>query len=71
MPLFGIVNDLETGAGRIVHSLGDMSIKSGSFYASAAGKVTGPMVDQSTIRPEMNNETYQENANQAIHRFTS
>jgi len=69
MPLFGIVHDLQTGAGRIVHSLSDTSIKSGRFYASAAGKLTGPLVDQSTIRPEMNNETYQENANQAVHRF--
>ena len=70
-PLFGLVHKLETGAGRIVHSLGDTSIRSGRFYASAAGKVTGPMVDQITIRPEMNNETYQENANRAVHRFIS
>jgi NAD(P)-dependent dehydrogenase (short-subunit alcohol dehydrogenase family) len=69
MPLFGIVHDLKTGAGRIVHSIDDTSIKSGRFYASAAGKLTGPLVDQSTIRPEMNNETYQENANEAIHQF--
>ena len=71
MPLFGIVHDLETGAGRIVNSLGNTSLKSGRFYASAAGKLTGPLVDQSTIRPEMNNETYQENANRAVHRFIS
>jgi len=71
MPLFGMVHNLETGAGRIVHSLGDTSIKSGRFYASPAGKLTGPLVDQSTIRPEMNNETYQENANRAVHRFIS
>jgi NAD(P)-dependent dehydrogenase (short-subunit alcohol dehydrogenase family) len=70
-PLFGMVHDLETGAGRIVRSLGDTSIKSGRFYASPAGKLTGPLVDQSTIRPEMNNETYQENANRAVHRFIS
>jgi NAD(P)-dependent dehydrogenase (short-subunit alcohol dehydrogenase family) len=71
MPLLGIVHKLETGAGRIVSSLGDTSIKSGRFYASAAGKLTGPLIDQSTIRPEMNNETYQENANQAVHQFIS
>jgi NAD(P)-dependent dehydrogenase (short-subunit alcohol dehydrogenase family) len=71
MPLFGIIHNLETGAGRIVHSLSDASIKSGRFYASAAGKLTGPLVDQSTIRPDLNNETYQENANRAIHRFIS
>jgi hypothetical protein len=71
MPLLGIIHNLETGAGRIVNSLGDTSIKSGRFYASAAGKLTGPLVDQSTIRPEMNNETYQENANRAVHQFIS
>jgi NAD(P)-dependent dehydrogenase (short-subunit alcohol dehydrogenase family) len=71
MPLFGMVHNLETGAGRIVRSLGDTSIKSGGFYASPAGKLTGPLVDQSTIRPEMNNETYQENANRAVHQFIS
>ncbi len=71
MPLFGMVHPLETGAARIVHSLGDASIKSGRFYASPAGKVTGPLVDQSTVRPEMNNETYQENASRAVHRFIS
>jgi NAD(P)-dependent dehydrogenase (short-subunit alcohol dehydrogenase family) len=71
MPLFGIVHNLETGAGRIVHSIDDTSIKSGRFYASPAGKITGPLVDQITIRPEMNNETYQENANRAVHRFIS
>jgi|SRR5271169_2036847 len=71
MPLLGIIHNLETGAGRIVHSIDDTSIKSGRFYASAAGKLTGPLVDQSTIRPEMNNESYQENASRAVHRFIS
>jgi NAD(P)-dependent dehydrogenase (short-subunit alcohol dehydrogenase family) len=71
MPLMGIIHNLETGAGRIVNALGDPAIKSGRFYASAAGKLTGPLVEQSTIRPEMNNEAYQENANQAVHRFIS
>ncbi len=69
MPLMGIIHDLQTGAGRIVRSVGDPKILSGKFYASAAGKLTGPLVDQSTIRPEMNNEAYQDNANRAIHRF--
>jgi NAD(P)-dependent dehydrogenase (short-subunit alcohol dehydrogenase family) len=70
-PLFGMVHDLETGAGRIVSVATDTSFKSGRFYASPAGKLTGPLVDQSTIRPEMNNETYQENANRAVHQFIS
>jgi NAD(P)-dependent dehydrogenase (short-subunit alcohol dehydrogenase family) len=71
MPLLGMVHSLETGAGRIVSSLGDPSIKSGKFYGSPAGKMTGPLVDQSTIRPEMNDETYQDNVNRAIHQFIS
>ena len=70
-PLFGLVHKLETGAGRIVLSIDDASIKSGKFYGSAAGRVTGPLVDQSTIRPDLNNETYQDNANRAIHKFIS
>jgi len=69
MPLFGMVHNLKTGAARIVDSLGDASIESGRFYASVDGKLIGPLVDQSTIRPEMNNEEYQENANRAVHRF--
>jgi NAD(P)-dependent dehydrogenase (short-subunit alcohol dehydrogenase family) len=69
MPLFRLVHNLETGAGRIVRSLADTSMKSGKFYASAPGKVTGPLVDQSTIRSDLNNETYQENADRAIHQF--
>ena len=71
MPLLGMVHRLEIGAGRIVNSLGDPSIKTGKFYGSPAGKMTGPLVDQSTIRPEMNNETYQDNVNRAIHKFIS
>jgi NAD(P)-dependent dehydrogenase (short-subunit alcohol dehydrogenase family) len=71
MPLFRMVHKLEIGAGRVVHSLGDATMKSGGFYASAAGKLTGPLVDQSTIRPEMANETYQDNANRAVHHFVS
>ncbi len=68
-PLFGMVHKLETGAGRIVRSLDDPSIKSGRFYGSAPGKVTGPLVDQSTIRPDLNDEMYQENADRAVHQF--
>ena len=36
---------------------------------SAAGKLKGPMVDQSEILPDFANSSYQDHANEAIHRF--
>ena len=39
------------------------------FYASAAGKLKGPMVDQAEIFPDLANPAYQDHANEAIHRF--
>ena len=39
------------------------------FYASAAGKLKGPMVDQTDIFPDLANTPFQDHANEAIHRF--
>jgi hypothetical protein len=39
------------------------------FYASAANKLTGPLVDQADIFPDLANPSFQDNANEAIHRF--
>ena len=47
----------------------DTTLRSGLFYASAASAVTGPVVDQAGIFPDLRNATFQDNANQAIHRF--
>lgn len=38
--------------------------------ASTAGKLTGPMVDHSGIFPDLANTGYQNNADEAVRRFT-
>ena len=68
-PLKGLVHKLEKGAKRFVDGINNDSFVSGVFYASKAKKLVGPVVDQSIIFPDLNNTTYQDNANQAIHRF--
>ena len=71
MPLFGIVQGVDKGAKRTVDALNDEALKSGVFYASKADALTGPVVDQSTIMPELANTTYQDNAAAAIRRFVN
>ena len=68
-PLLGMAHSLETGAGRIVSALIDSSLKSGVFYASAEKKLTGPVVDQSEIFPDLANPEFQSHANAAVQRF--
>ena len=46
-PMFGISHPLEVGAKRLVDALVGGGLHSGGFYASAAKKLTGPLVDQS------------------------
>jgi len=69
MPLFGMLHKLEVGAKRFVDGLNDESYKSGVFYGSKKSVLTGPLVDQGTIFADFHNETFQDNANEAIHRF--
>ena len=71
MPLFGIVQGVDKGAGRYVAALDDTTLKSGVFYASKADALTGPVVDQSTIMPELANTAYQDHADEAVHRFVT
>lgn len=70
-PLLGMAHSLEVGAKRIVDGLADPALQSGVFYASQESTLTGPIVDQSTIVPDFSNETYQDNAWNAVHRFVS
>lgn len=69
MPLLGLSHSLQSGAKRFVNAVADAHLKSGAFYASRANVLTGPIVDQSTIFPDLKNTTYQDNANEALHRF--
>ena len=47
----------------------DLQYKTGVFYASKEGKLSGDMVDQSSFFTALKNTTSQDNANEAIHRF--
>jgi len=69
MATFGVMHNLETGAKRYVDVLTDSRYKSGTFYASPKGKMSGTLTDQSDIQPAFVNTTYQDNVNEAIHQF--
>ena len=69
LPLMGMAHSLGTGTKRIVDGIRDDTLKSGTFYGSKENVLTGPIVDQSQIFPDLNNETFQDNAYDAIHRF--
>ena len=69
-PLMGdMVHKLETGVKRFVDGISDERYKSGVFYASKEGKLSGDVVDQSTFYTDLKNTTFQDNADKAIHRF--
>lgn len=67
-PLMGLSHKLETGAKRLVDGITDPSFKTGVFYGSNENVLTGPVIDQSTIFPDLKNEAYQDNAYEAVRR---
>ena len=69
MKAFGMMHGVETGASRYVGALNNAEYESGVFYASLDGKSTGPLVDQATIFADLNNEEFQDNANEALRCF--
>jgi len=69
LPLMGLSHSLQKGANRFVDGINNTALKSGVFYASKEDVLTGSIVDQSTIFQDLKNEKYQDNANEAIHRF--
>ena len=69
MPHLGISHKLDVGARRLVDGVTDPTLSSGVFYASAANTMTGPLVDQADIFPDLANPSFQDHGNEAIHRF--
>ena len=69
MPLLGMSHSLEKGAQRFVDSISNIALQSGGFYASKEKVLTGALIDQSTIFKDLTNKQFQDNANEAIHRF--
>lgn len=68
-PFLGLAHPLETGARRIVDAITDDRYAGGTFYASRANAIVGPMIDQADIRPDLRDHAVQDNADEAIHRF--
>ena len=69
MQLFGGAHSLETGAKRYVDALLlEDEYKTGTFYASKKG-TTGPVVDQAELMDVFKNESYQDHADEALHKF--
>jgi len=69
MPLRGLAHKLEKGARRFVEGISDESLSSGVFYASKPNKLIGPVIDQSSIFPDLNNQAFQDNASEAVYSF--
>jgi len=69
MPTLGLAHKLDVGAKRLVDGVTDPTLSSGVFYASAANTLKGPMVNQADFLPDLANPSFQDNANEAIHRF--
>ena len=64
-----LAHKLDVGAKRLVDGVTDPTLSSGVFYASAANKLKGPLVNQADIFPDLANPSFQDHANEAIHRF--
>ncbi|MCH2033860.1 MAG: SDR family NAD(P)-dependent oxidoreductase [Tenacibaculum sp.] len=69
MPLMKMSHSVEKGANRFVEGINNPKYKSGVFYGSKENVLTGPVIDQSNIWKDLNNETFQNNADIAIHAF--
>jgi NAD(P)-dependent dehydrogenase (short-subunit alcohol dehydrogenase family) len=69
MPALGLAHKLDVGAKRLVDGVTDPSLSNGAFYASADNKLNGPMINQADFVPGLANPSFQDNANEAIHRF--
>ena len=69
MPALGISHGLDVGSKRLIDGVTDPTLSSGVFYASAANKMKGPVVNQAEIFPDLADPTFQDHANEAIHRF--
>jgi NAD(P)-dependent dehydrogenase (short-subunit alcohol dehydrogenase family) len=69
MPALGLSHKLDVGAKRLVDGVTDPALSSGVFYASPANKLTGPLVNQADVLPDLANASFQDHADEAIHRF--
>ncbi len=69
LPALGLAHKLDVGAKRLVDGVTDPTLSSGAFYASGANTLTGPLVNQADFVPDLAHTSFQDHANEAIHRF--
>jgi NAD(P)-dependent dehydrogenase (short-subunit alcohol dehydrogenase family) len=64
--LLGRVHSLDAGTERLADVLLDPAFRIGRFYASAEGRMIGPLVDQAAAHPEVDDEVLQDHAYEAL-----
>lgn len=69
MPMMGMMHKLPIGAKRYVDGLNDPAYETGKFYGSKKPVITGPLIDQSTLFPDLSNVAIQDNARVAVLSF--
>lgn len=69
MPLRGQAHTVDVDAARDVDALFDDRYGNGVFYASKENRLTGALVDQAEIFPDLGDRAFQDNAYAAVHRF--
>ena len=69
MPLFGMMHGLDVGAKRYVDAVMSDEFKSGHFYASKGKFPTGDVVDQALEYADLSNNSFEDNAHEALLRF--
>lgn len=65
-PLFGLAHNVEKAAKRFVDGVNSNAFKSGRIYASKKNKLTGDLEDQAEQFQDLENESFQDNAYEAI-----
>ncbi|MEM9078748.1 MAG: SDR family NAD(P)-dependent oxidoreductase [Bacteroidota bacterium] len=69
MPLMGMSHSLKEGAKRFVEGINNPKFESGVFYGSKQNVLTGQLINQGSIWKDLDNQTFQNNADRAIHTF--
>ena len=67
--LLGRSHSLDVGTERLASGLLDPAYGTGRFWASAQGKLTGPVVDQAAAHPMIEDPSRQDHANAALRAF--
>ena len=67
--IFGLSHSTQKGAARFAEAVTNTTYGGGRFYASGAKTLSGPLIDQAEIFPDLANQQFQDNANEAVHRF--